>query len=152
MPSRWKKIVGGAAVVSLLGFVLQHFAVGALEKLLSPLTDMVPQMIGTTWDSLVCGGAKAMAQADDLTIEAENVARQDESRARELLARSNALYHTAYKCGFEDAGLMLAVQYCQGLATARDPQRAKRLVLEVEEKNIPGKAGRIADVRRTCQF
>lgn len=152
MMSRWKKIVGGAAVVSLLGYVLQHFAVGALDKMLSPLIDGVPKVVSATWDNWVCGGAKAMEQADKLSLEAESVVSQDVRRAGELLIQSNALYNTAYKCGFEDAGLTLAVRYCKGLGAAKDPQHAKRIVFEVEEMNTPGKAGRIRDVRQTCGF
>ena len=132
----WKKLTIGAIVGGIL-----------LEVTTRSLSPWVTSGVGYAYDAVACGGRAAMMEGDRLS----EAASQDVTRAQTLFREANSHYAKAYACGFPDAGIRLAANYCLGLGAPKDNARALQVILEIEDRH-EAKRGRAGDVRRACKL
>jgi hypothetical protein len=130
----WKKVTLGAIVGGII-----------LEVMKQSLSPWAFASFHQHYDHWTCGGRAAMAEGDRLSTQAS----AEVAKAQALFREANVHYAKAYACGFPDAGIRLAVAHCMGLGTAKEPSKARQIVLQIEAKH-PEKVGRAADVRRAC--
>lgn len=130
-------------LITVLGMIATAAATGVGKPILSWVTDHAEIMR----DAATCGGRAAMAEGDRLSTQAA----ADVARAQLLFREANVHYAKAYACGFPDAGIRLAVAHCMGLGTAKEPSKARQIVLQIEGKH-PEKVGRAGDVRKACNL
>lgn len=132
----WKKVTLGAIVGGVV-----------LEVMTKSLSPWAFAYFHHYYDHWTCGGRAAMAEGDRLSTQAS----ADLARAQLLFREANVHYAKAYACGFPDAGLRLAVAHCMGLGTAKEPSKARQIVLQIEGKH-PEKVNRAGDVRKACNL
>lgn len=137
----WKKMTLGAIVGGVI-----------LEVMTKSLSPWAFASFHHYYDRWTCGGHAAQAEADRLSEQTERlVAAKDTARGLALFRDAASRYEHAYKCGYPDAGIRLAVLHCKGLGVPKDALKARQYVLEIESK-WDAKRGRAKDVRQVCGF